>query len=47
MTALRENTGLPPFGMLLVVALLHRLLGFFIETLSHMVATIAIPRAHR
>lgn len=42
LTALLENTGLPPLGTLLLVVLLYLVLGFFIETLSLMVATIPI-----
>ncbi|MBN8189410.1 MAG: TRAP transporter large permease [Salipiger thiooxidans] len=42
LTAMLENTGLPPLGTLLLVVLLYLVLGFFIETLSLMVATIPI-----
>ncbi|GHH01176.1 TRAP transporter large permease [Pseudodonghicola xiamenensis] len=42
LTALLGNTGLPPLGTLLLVVLLYLVLGFFIETLSLMVATIPI-----
>ncbi|AQS47160.1 MULTISPECIES: TRAP transporter large permease [Thioclava] len=42
LTDLLENTGLPPLGTLLLVVLLYLVLGFFIETLSLMVATIPI-----
>ncbi|ATI40832.1 hypothetical protein CBW24_01635 [Pacificitalea manganoxidans] len=42
LTDLLENTGLPPIGTLLLVVLLYLILGFFIETLSLMVATIPI-----
>jgi tripartite ATP-independent transporter DctM subunit len=42
LTDLLENTGLPPLGTLLLVVLLYIVLGFFIETLSLMVATIPI-----
>ena len=42
LTELLENTGLSPLGTLLLVVLLYLILGFFIETLSLMVATIPI-----
>jgi len=42
LTEMLENTGLSPLGTLLVVVLLYLVLGFFIETLSLMVATIPI-----
>jgi tripartite ATP-independent transporter DctM subunit len=42
LTDLLQNTGLPPIGTLLLVVLLYLILGFFIETLSLMVATIPI-----
>lgn len=42
LTEMLENTGLPPLGTLLLVVLLYLVLGFFIETLSLMVATIPI-----
>ena len=40
--AMLTGLDLPPIGTLLVVILLYILLGFFIETLSLMVATIPI-----
>ncbi|WP_339114851.1 TRAP transporter large permease [Thioclava sp. GXIMD2076] len=42
LTDLLSNTGLSPFGTLLLVIALYLVLGFFIETLSLMVATIPI-----
>ncbi|MCA0961238.1 TRAP transporter large permease [Salipiger bermudensis] len=42
LTEMLENTGLSPLGTLLLVVLLYLVLGFFIETLSLMVATIPI-----
>ncbi len=42
LTSLLENTGLSPMGTLLLVIALYIVLGFFIETLSLMVATIPI-----
>lgn len=40
--ALIRDSGLSPFGTLLLVVALYLVLGFFIETLSLMVATIPI-----
>ena len=42
LTELLEGAGLSPFGLLLLVIVLYIILGFFIETLSLMVATIPI-----
>jgi tripartite ATP-independent transporter DctM subunit len=42
LTELIEGSGLSPFGTLLLVIALYIVLGFFIETLSLMVATIPI-----
>jgi len=42
LTDLLENSGLSPFGTLLLIVALYIVLGFFIETLSLMVATIPI-----
>ncbi len=42
LTSLLENSGLSPLGTLFLVILLYIILGFFIETLSLMVATIPI-----
>ncbi|MBZ8134340.1 TRAP transporter large permease [Afifella sp. IM 167] len=42
LTELLENLGLGAYGTLLVVILLYIVLGFFIETLSLMIATIPI-----
>ncbi|TKW65930.1 MAG: TRAP transporter large permease [Paracoccus denitrificans] len=42
LTELIEGSGLSPFGTLLLVIALYLVLGFFIETLSLMVATIPI-----
>ncbi|MCF3973365.1 TRAP transporter large permease [Paracoccus salsus] len=42
LTQLIEGSGLSPFGTLLLVIALYLVLGFFIETLSLMVATIPI-----
>ena len=42
LTQLIEGSGLSPFGTLLLVVALYLVLGFFIETLSLMVATIPI-----
>ncbi|WP_299360828.1 TRAP transporter large permease [uncultured Paracoccus sp.] len=42
LTDLIEGSGLSPFGTLLLVIALYIVLGFFIETLSLMVATIPI-----
>ena len=37
-----EGLGLGPYGMLLMIVLMYILLGFFIETLALMIATIPI-----
>ena len=42
LSAMIEGSGLSPFGTLLLVIALYLVLGFFIETLSLMVATIPI-----
>ena len=42
LSALMDSLGLTPFGTLMAVILLYIVLGFFIETLSLMVATIPI-----
>ena len=42
LTAMIEGSGLSPFGTLLLIIALYLVLGFFIETLSLMVATIPI-----
>ena len=42
LSAMLESTGLSPFGTLMLVIGLYIVLGFFIETLSLMVATIPI-----
>lgn len=42
LTSMIEGSGLSPFGTLLLVIALYIVLGFFIETLSLMVATIPI-----
>lgn len=42
LTAMIEGSGLSPFGTLMLVIALYIVLGFFIETLSLMVATIPI-----
>ena len=42
LTEMIEGSGLSPFGTLLLVIALYLVLGFFIETLSLMVATIPI-----
>ncbi|MBI1416782.1 MAG: TRAP transporter large permease subunit [Limimaricola sp.] len=42
LTDLLENSGFSPFGTLMLVVGLYLVLGFFIETLSLMVATIPI-----
>lgn len=42
LSALIEGSGLTPFGTLMLVIALYIVLGFFIETLSLMVATIPI-----
>ena len=42
LTAFLEGMGLGPYGMLLVIILMYIVLGFFIETLALMIATIPI-----
>ncbi|MCF6370824.1 TRAP transporter large permease [Rhizobium halophilum] len=42
LTAFLNNLGLGPYGMLLVIILMYIALGFFIETLALMIATIPI-----
>src|SRR5699024_5847374 len=42
LTAMIQGAGLTAFGTLMLVILLYIILGFFIETLSLMVATIPI-----
>ncbi len=42
LTAFLNDLGLGPYGMLLVIILMYIVLGFFIETLALMIATIPI-----
>ncbi|WP_339644271.1 TRAP transporter large permease [uncultured Pelagibacterium sp.] len=42
LTTFLEGMGLGPYGMLLVIILMYIVLGFFIETLALMIATIPI-----
>ena len=42
LTAFLNDLGLAPYGMLLVIILMYIALGFFIETLALMIATIPI-----
>ncbi|MDY6964247.1 MAG: TRAP transporter large permease subunit, partial [Pseudomonadota bacterium] len=42
LTAFLNDLGLGPYGMLLVIILMYIALGFFIETLALMIATIPI-----